>query len=232
MAGVIARLRAAGDPHPARLRQPDAAQGTGRDLRARALQARADRRQRRPQGRRRRLPREADGQVQGTVRAVDGQAAAGRLRQDGRRHARGLAVARSCGLGGRSSPSRSRRSGPKSPGFACVASRARVSETPEIVVLAVKPQIMDARAARPQALRRRGRRVPVDRRRQDAALFRRAISAPTAKVVRSMPNTPAAVRQGISVATRGAGRVGGREEALPRAARGGRPGRCGSRTRR
>ena len=54
----------------------------------------------------------------------------------------------------------------------------------------------------------------------------------TAKVVRSMPNTPAAVRQGITVATRGARRVGGREEALPRAARSRRPGRCGSTTRR
>ena len=54
----------------------------------------------------------------------------------------------------------------------------------------------------------------------------------TAKVVRSMPNTPAAVRQGITVATAAKRRVGGREEALPGAARSRRAGRCGSTTRR
>ncbi len=67
---------------------------------------------------------------------------------------------------------------------------------------------------------------------QDAELFRRRLGA-TAKVVRSMPNTPAAVRQGITVACDGCGRVTAAEkkrcqellEAVGQAL-------CGPRTRR
>ena len=74
-----------------------------------------------------------------------------------------------------------------------------ISETPEIVVLAVKPQTMDAV-------------LPDLRRFADAGSVFLSIAAgktlkyfashlgTTAKVVRSMPNTPAAVRQGITVA--------------------------------
>ena len=58
------------------------------------------------------------------------------------------------------------------PGLRVVASSSAVRETPEIVVLAVKPQIMDAVLPDLKRFADAGRRVPVDRRRQDAALFR------------------------------------------------------------
>ena len=89
---------------------------------------------------------------------------------------------------------------PKKPGLRAVASTAEVSETPEIVVLAVKPQSMDG--------------VLADLRRfaDDGSVFLSIAAGKTlkyfaahlgiaAKVVRSMPNTPAAVRHGITVAT-------------------------------
>ncbi len=89
---------------------------------------------------------------------------------------------------------------PKKPGLRTVASSTEVSETPEIVVLAVKPQTMDA--------------VLSDLKRfaDDGAVFLSIAAGktlkyfashlgPAAKVVRAMPNTPAAVRQGITVAT-------------------------------
>ena len=85
-------------------------------------------------------------------------------------------------------------------GLRLVASSTEVSETPEIAVLAVKPQSMDA--------------TLTDLRRfADAGTVFLSIAAGKtlgyfashlgqgAKVVRSMPNTPAAVRQGIAVAT-------------------------------
>jgi pyrroline-5-carboxylate reductase len=80
-----------------------------------------------------------------------------------------------------------------------VTSSSEVKETPEIVVLAVKPQSMDAV-------------LPDLKRFADAgAVFLSIAAGKTlayfaghlgagAKVVRSMPNTPAAVRQGITVA--------------------------------
>ena len=93
---------------------------------------------------------------------------------------------------------------PKKPGLRAVASSSEVSETPEIVVLAVKPQSMDA--------------VLPDLKRfaDKGAVFLSIAAGKTlgyfaghlgkgAKVVRSMPNTPAAVRQGISVATAASG---------------------------
>mgnify|MGYP003386110705 CR=1 FL=1 len=93
---------------------------------------------------------------------------------------------------------------PKKPGLRAVASSAELSETPEIVVLAVKPQSMDS--------------VLPDLKRfaDKGAVFLSIAAGKTlgyfaghlgnsAKIVRSMPNTPAAVRQGISVATAAAG---------------------------
>src|SRR5882672_10420809 len=88
---------------------------------------------------------------------------------------------------------------PAKSGLRTVASTSEVSETPEIVVLAVKPQSMDGV-------------LPDLRRFADSGSVFLSIAAgktlkyfanhlgTTAKVVRSMPNTPAAVRQGITVA--------------------------------
>jgi pyrroline-5-carboxylate reductase len=89
---------------------------------------------------------------------------------------------------------------PKMPGLRAVASSSAVRDTPEIVVLAVKPQSMD------EALR------DLKRFADAGAVFLSIAAGKTlkyfaahlgnaAKVVRAMPNTPAAVRQGISVAT-------------------------------
>jgi pyrroline-5-carboxylate reductase len=93
---------------------------------------------------------------------------------------------------------------PRKAGLRSVGSSQDVGETPEIVVLAVKPQTMDA--------------VLPDLRRfaDDGAVFLSIAAGKTlkyfashlgstAKVVRSMPNTPAAVRQGITVACAAAG---------------------------
>ena len=89
---------------------------------------------------------------------------------------------------------------PEKPGLRVVASSSEVGETPATVVLAVKPQLMDS--------------VLPDLKRfaDQGAVFLSIAAGKTlhyfahhlgthAKVVRSMPNTPAAVRQGISVAT-------------------------------
>jgi pyrroline-5-carboxylate reductase len=89
---------------------------------------------------------------------------------------------------------------PKKPGLRAVASTSEVSERPDVIVLAVKPQSMDG--------------VLPDLRRfaDDGSVFLSIAAGKTlkyfaahlgaaAKVVRSMPNTPAAVRQGITVAT-------------------------------
>ncbi|WP_421996526.1 pyrroline-5-carboxylate reductase [Reyranella sp.] len=89
---------------------------------------------------------------------------------------------------------------PGKPGLRTVSSSAEVSQRPDIVVLAVKPQSMDE--------------VLPDLRRfaDQGAVFLSIAAGKTltyfaghlgagAKMVRSMPNTPAAVRQGITVAT-------------------------------
>jgi pyrroline-5-carboxylate reductase len=88
---------------------------------------------------------------------------------------------------------------PGKPGLRTVASTSQIAETPEIVVLAVKPQTMDAV-------------LPDLRRFADAGAVFLSIAAgktlkyfaghlgAAARVVRAMPNTPAAVRQGITVA--------------------------------
>ena len=93
---------------------------------------------------------------------------------------------------------------PKKPGLRAVASSAELSETPEIVVLAVKPQSMDSVLSDLKRFADKG------------AVFLSIAAGKTlgyfaghlgnsAKIVRSMPNTPAAVRQGITVATAAAG---------------------------
>jgi pyrroline-5-carboxylate reductase len=89
---------------------------------------------------------------------------------------------------------------PNKPDLRAVASTSEIGEAPELVVLAVKPQTMDA--------------VLPDLRRfaDDGAVFLSIAAGKTlkyfaghlgeaAKVVRAMPNTPAAVRRGITVAT-------------------------------
>ena len=96
---------------------------------------------------------------------------------------------------------------PRKPGLRVVASSAEVRETPQVVVLAVKPQSMDA--VLPDLRRFAGGEGT-------GAVFLSIAAGKTlryfagplgadAKVVRSMPNTPAAVRQGITVATAGPG---------------------------
>jgi pyrroline-5-carboxylate reductase len=93
---------------------------------------------------------------------------------------------------------------PKQAGLRVVNSSSEIGETPEIIVLAVKPQSMDA--------------VLPDLKRfaDKGAVFLSIAAGKTlgyfaghlgkgAKMVRSMPNTPAAVRQGITVATAAAG---------------------------
>jgi pyrroline-5-carboxylate reductase len=88
---------------------------------------------------------------------------------------------------------------PKKAELRAVGSTSEISERPEVVVLAVKPQTMEA--------------VLPDLRRfaDEGAVFLSIAAGKTlkyfashlgaaAKVVRAMPNTPAAVRQGITVA--------------------------------
>jgi len=88
---------------------------------------------------------------------------------------------------------------PKKAELRAVGSTSEISERPEIVVLAVKPQTMEA--------------VLPDLRRfaDEGSVFLSIAAGKTlkyfashlgaaAKVVRAMPNTPAAVRQGITVA--------------------------------
>ena len=89
---------------------------------------------------------------------------------------------------------------PHTEGLRAVVSTSDVARTPEIVVLAVKPQSMD------------GVLPDLKRFADEGAVFLSIAAGKTVKhftshlgttanVVRSMPNTPAAVRQGISVAT-------------------------------
>jgi pyrroline-5-carboxylate reductase len=88
---------------------------------------------------------------------------------------------------------------PNKPGLRAVGSTSELSDTPEIVVLAVKPQTMD------------GVLPDLKRFAEAGSVFLSIAAGKTltyfashlgtaAKVVRSMPNTPAAVRQGITVA--------------------------------
>src|SRR5262249_37662160 len=134
------QLGAAGDSHAARLRQPDVAARPGGDLRTRALQAREDCQQRRPQGRCRRVPREAAGAFPGTLtrgrRLLGGGGKMGGAMLEGWL-ARGLSPSDVIVA----EPVEALR--PKKPGIRSVASSQDVRETPDTVVLAVKPQTMD-----------------------------------------------------------------------------------------
>ena len=89
---------------------------------------------------------------------------------------------------------------PKKAGLRLVASTAEVAETPEIVVLAVKPQSMDAVLPDLKRFADKGS-VFLSIAAGKTLKYFAGHLAVSAKVVRAMPNTPAAVRQGITVAT-------------------------------
>lgn len=89
---------------------------------------------------------------------------------------------------------------PRKPGLRAVASTPEVREAPEIVVLAVKPQTMDAALADLKRFADEGTVFLSIAAGKTLGYFAGHLGA-AAKVVRAMPNTPAAVRQGITVAT-------------------------------
>ena len=80
-----------------------------------------------------------------------------------------------------------------------VGSSSEISETPEIVVLAVKPQTMDAVLPDLKRFADEGSVFLSIAAGKTLKYFASHLGA-AAKVVRAMPNTPAAVRQGITVA--------------------------------
>src|SRR5499427_4014236 len=88
---------------------------------------------------------------------------------------------------------------PKKPGLRAVGSTSEVGDTPEIVVLAVKPQTMDAVLPDLKRFAEAGSVFLSIAAGKTLKYFASHLGA-GAKVVRSMPNTPAAVRQGITVA--------------------------------
>ena len=88
---------------------------------------------------------------------------------------------------------------PKKPGLRTVGSTSEISETPEIVVLAVKPQTMDAVLPDLRRFAEAGSVFLSIAAGKTLKYFASHLGA-AAKMVRSMPNTPAAVRQGITVA--------------------------------
>jgi pyrroline-5-carboxylate reductase len=88
---------------------------------------------------------------------------------------------------------------PKKPGLRAVGSTSEISETPDIVVLAVKPQTMDAVLPDLRRFAEAGSVFLSIAAGKTLKYFASHLGA-AAKVVRSMPNTPAAVRQGITVA--------------------------------
>jgi pyrroline-5-carboxylate reductase len=89
---------------------------------------------------------------------------------------------------------------PKKPGLRTAASTSEVSERPEVVVLAVKPQSMDTVLPDLKRFADEGSVFLSIAAGKTLTYFASHLGA-AAKVVRSMPNTPAAVRQGITVAT-------------------------------
>lgn len=93
---------------------------------------------------------------------------------------------------------------PRTPGIRSVASSAEVRETPQVVVLAVKPQSMEAVLPDLARFAAAGAVFLSIAAGKTLRYFAGHLGG-TAKVVRSMPNTPAAVRQGITVATAGPG---------------------------
>jgi pyrroline-5-carboxylate reductase len=93
---------------------------------------------------------------------------------------------------------------PQKPGLVAVASSADVRETPEIVVLAVKPQSMEAVLPDLRRFADKGSVFLSIAAGTTIRFFARHLGA-SAKIVRAMPNTPAAVRRGITVATASSG---------------------------
>jgi pyrroline-5-carboxylate reductase len=93
---------------------------------------------------------------------------------------------------------------PNKAGLRSVASTQEVRETPEIVVLAVKPQSMDAVLPDLKRFAEAGAVFLSIAAGKTLAYFASHLGV-SAKVVRSMPNTPAAVRQGITVACASSG---------------------------
>ena len=89
---------------------------------------------------------------------------------------------------------------PRTPGLRCVGSSQDVREKPEIVVLAVKPQTMDAVLPDLKRFADEGTVFLSIAAGKTLKYFAGHLGA-NAKIVRAMPNTPAAVRQGITVAT-------------------------------
>lgn len=89
---------------------------------------------------------------------------------------------------------------PHKPGLRAVASSHEVSEAPDMVVLAVKPQSMDSVLPDLKRFAGQGTVFLSIAAGKTLAYFAAHLGV-AAKVVRSMPNTPAAVRQGITVAT-------------------------------
>ncbi len=89
---------------------------------------------------------------------------------------------------------------PKKPGLRSVAASSEMTETPEIVVLAVKPQSMDAVLPDLKRFADKGSVFLSIAAGKTLKYFAGHLGG-SAKVVRSMPNTPAAVRQGITVST-------------------------------
>ncbi len=81
-----------------------------------------------------------------------------------------------------------------------VASSSDVKDTPEIVVLAVKPQSMDGVLPDLKRFADKGSVFLSIAAGKTLKYFASHLGA-SAKIVRAMPNTPAAVRQGITVAT-------------------------------
>ncbi len=89
---------------------------------------------------------------------------------------------------------------PRTAGLHAVASTSSVAKAPELVVLAVKPQSMDGVLPDLKRFADEGSVFLSIAAGKTLKYFAGHLGA-TAKVVRSMPNTPAAVRQGITVAT-------------------------------
>lgn len=89
---------------------------------------------------------------------------------------------------------------PRHAGIRVVSSSAEMTETPDIVVLAVKPQSMDETLTDLRRFAAQGSVFLSIAAGKTLGYFAANLGH-TAKIVRSMPNTPAAVRQGITVAT-------------------------------
>jgi pyrroline-5-carboxylate reductase len=89
---------------------------------------------------------------------------------------------------------------PTGAGVRSIASSTALKETPETVVLAVKPQAMDAALVDLRRFAEAGTLFLSIAAGKTLDYFSSHLGA-SARVVRAMPNTPAAVRQGITVAT-------------------------------